>query len=66
MNEKDLWVETMIVTKQSVDQVIEGIITKMNQPDVVKSEADIAADNTREDMIKWANEVSNGRITRLP
>ena len=49
-----------------VSVVFNNLIQSMTSEKVNKSKTETEADNTREEMLKWANQVSSGRIVNNP
>ena len=66
MLESDNWYKLLKQTIARVSIHFNKIIQSMTAKKVNKSKAETEADNTREEMLKWANQVSSGRIINNP
>ena len=66
MLESDNWHKLLKQTIGRVSIHFNKIIQSMTAKKVNKSKAETEADNTREEMLKWANQVSSGRIVNNP
>ena len=64
--EKDCWDKRLERATLKVSVVFNNLIQSMTPKEVNQSKAQIEADNTREEMLKWANQVSSGRIVSNP
>jgi len=57
------WNEIMEKTIKNLDLVFQGILRAMTKKQVKKSTVETEADKTRAEMMKWASQVSGGRIS---